>query len=430
MGLVVIVLLAALIFAYLAIPLLVPSQADPLPNLRDPILQDLEEEREALFRAIRELDAREDLPETRRHELHNRYEVKAAKVLRALDERQAELSGQTPVKKRATVPRRAPYAVLSLLGLMVVSAALLGGNIVPRIGEDATVTTSDEAQLAAGRELLDLQNAVQREPTEQNLLSLADSYWRLNDAEQAKATYQRVIAEIDPTPALAYRRLGFLTLQEDTQAALGYLERARVADPQDLETLFALGELYFAMGKTQEAETAWESYLAAPGGAGDEEVQTRLQSVRELAPLAEAVNADPSEANLIALADAYWGREERERASSLYLRVLTEANPNNGKAMSRIGQMLFFTGRNEDAIAALERARTADPNNLQTLLFLGNAHFSLGQFQAAINVWQNYVEVAGGPEKAGRIPSLIQDAKDRLSNAPQNAPQGGEDGAS
>ncbi len=427
MGLVVIILLAALIFAYLAVPLLVPSQADPLPNLRDPITQDLEEERDALFRAIQELDARVDLPEQRRSELHARYEAKAAKVLRALDERQAELRGQTPVRKPVT-PRRVPYAVLSLLGLMVVSASLLGGNLVPRVGENATVTTSDEGQLAAGRELLELQNAVRRDPSEETLLSLADAYWRLNDADQAEATYQRVIAEVDPTPAVAYRRLGFLSLQEDTQAALGYLERARNADPQDLETLFALGELYFAMGNVQQAEATWESYLAAPGGAEDGEVQARLQTVRELAPVVQAATDNPSEANLIALADAYWQREERESASSVYLRVLSEVNPNNAQAMSRIGQMLFFSGRNEDAVAALERARTANPENLQTLLFLGNAHFSLGQFQAAIDVWQSYVEVAGGPAQAGRVPSLIQDAKDRLSNAPQNSGQ--DDGTS
>ncbi len=426
MGIVVIVLLAGLIFAYLAVPLLVPSQADPLPNLRDPITQDLEEERDALFRAIRELDAREDLPETRRAELHARYEAKAAKVLRALDERQAELRGQ-PTVKRPTTPRRIPYAVLSLLGIMVVSASLLGGNLAARVGEDATVTTSDEGQLEAGRELLELQNAVRRDPTEETLLSLADAYWRLNDADQAEATYQRIIAEVDPTPAVAYRRLGFLTLQEDTQAALGYLERARTADPQDLETLFALGELYFAMGNVQAAEETWESYLAAPGGAEDGEVQARLQTVRELAPLVQAATDNPSEANLIALADAYWQREERESASSVYLRVLSEVNPNNAQAMSRIGQMLFFSGRNEDAVAALERARTANPENLQTLLFLGNAHFSLGQFQAAIDVWESYVEVAGGPERAGRVPGLIQDARDRLSNAPQNSQ---EDGAS
>ncbi len=424
MGIVVIVLLAAMIFAYLAIPLLLPSQADPLPNLRDPITQDLEEERDALFRAIRELDAREDLPEKRRAELHARYEAKAAKVLRALDERQAKLSGQ-PTVKRPTTPRRVPYAALSLLGIMVVSASLLGGNLAARVGEDATVTTSDEGQLEAGRQLLELQNAVRRDPTEETLLSLADAYWRLNDADQAEATYQRVIAEVDPTPAVAYRRLGFLTLQEDTQAALGYLERARNADPQDLETLFALGELYFAMGNVQAAEETWESYLAAPGGAEDQEVQARLQTVRELAPLVQAATDNPSEANLIALADAYWQREERESASSVYLRVLSEVNPNNAQAMSRIGQMLFFSGRNEDAVAALERARTANPENLQTLLFLGNAHFSLGQFQAAIDVWESYVEVAGGPERAGRVPSLIQGAKDRLSNAPQNSQDDG-----
>lgn len=41
MNLLFVLLLAALLFAYLAIPLLFPRQSDPLPDLRDPVTQDL-----------------------------------------------------------------------------------------------------------------------------------------------------------------------------------------------------------------------------------------------------------------------------------------------------------------------------------------------------------------------------------------------------
>jgi hypothetical protein len=51
---------------------------------------------------------------------------------------------------------------------------------------------------------------------------------------------------------------------------------------------------------------------------------------------------------------------------------------------------------------------------LALLLFLGNAHFSLGQYCKAAQVWQSYVEVAGGSEKAERVPSLSADARERL----------------
>ena len=410
-----IVVIALFLFGYVAVPLLWPGQADPLPNFRDPVTQDLEEERDALFRAIRELDVREDLPEARRAELRARYEAKAAKVLRALDEREAALAGRpvaTPAPARA---RRAPFAALSLLGLMGASALLLGGYVLPRVGQEATVTTADATQLAAARSLQTLQRAADRDPSADNLMALANAYWNANEADGAKATYERVTNEITPAPALAYRRLGFLALQDDLNVALSYLQKAKDADPNDLDTLFALGEVYFALDRIDEAVGSWNAFLAAPGGAGDEEVLARLENAQTVAPLVAAVNQDPSETNLVALGDFYWSREDRDRAANAYFRVLTEANPENPVALSRVGQILFFSGRTDDAVAVLERAREADDRDLQTLLFLGNGYFTLGNYEGAISAWERYVAVAGGPAAAGRVPSLIEDAKARLA---------------
>ena len=374
----------------------------------------MEEERDALFRAIRELEVREDLPDARRAELRARYEAKAAKVLRMLDEREAALEGRPVVNAPAPRARRAPFAALSLLGLMGVSALLLGGYVLPRVGAEATVTTADPGQLAAARSLQVLQRAAERDPSAENLLTLANAYWEAGEADGAKAVYERITSEVSPAPALAFRRLGFLALQDDLEVALAYLQRAKDADPNDLDTLFALGEVYYALDRTDEAVGAWESFLAAPGGAGNPDVLARLETARTFAPLVQAVNADPNEANLLALGDAYWSLEDRERAANAYFRVLTEVNPESPVALSRVGQILFFSGRTEDAVAVLERAREADDTNLQTLLFLGNGYFTLEAYEEAVGAWERYVEVAGGPAAAGRVPSLIENARARL----------------
>src|SRR6056297_2845217 len=105
MTIVLIVLLALVLTALVVLPLAMPSQADPLPDDRDPLTQDLEEERDALLGAIRELDAREDLGAARREELRARYEAKAARVLRSLDERNESLAGRTPPPEPARTPR-------------------------------------------------------------------------------------------------------------------------------------------------------------------------------------------------------------------------------------------------------------------------------------------------------------------------------------
>jgi mono/diheme cytochrome c family protein/tetratricopeptide (TPR) repeat protein len=419
-SLTVIILLAVILFAYAAIPLLFPKQADRLPSERDPLLEDLGEERDALFRAIRELEAREDLKPERRDELRARYEAKAAKVLRALDERQAQLKGLPKSATVQTPSRRVPYGVLGLLSVMVVSALALNQFVLPRVGENASVTTFFEDDLELAQQLKDLQTAVDRAPNAENLLALGEWYWQQSDAENGKLIYQRIVDEISPVPAVAYQRLGFATLQTDLNAAKGYLEKARNAEPTNLDTLYTLAEVYFRFGQVDEAVKTLEAFLATPDGANDEEVQARLVVFKQISPAAKAASADSSEANQLALAEAYWAAQERERAADVYLNVLTEFGPHNDIALSRVGQTLFFAGRTEDAVGVLEQARDVNAENLDTLLFLGNGYFSLNRYQDAINTWETYVTVAGGADKAGRVPGLIETAKTRLTDP--NAP--------
>ena len=414
MTLVVVILLALVLFAYAAVPLLLPRQADPLPDMRDPVELDLEEERDALFRAIKELELREDLPQERRGELRARYEAKAAKVLRALDERQAELAGQAPVK-RAPSRGRLPYGVLSLLGVALITSIVMSQYVLPRVGT-ASITASFNDDIEAAEGIRDLQRAVNRDPSVENRLALAQGYWQLEDAETAKEIYTLISEDSEDVPAIAYQRLGYLTLEDDFNGALSYFEQARAADPSDLDTLYALGELYYSQARPDDAEEVFESFLALPEGAGDAEVEARLSNIREVRDTLNEATTNPNEDSLLALADTYWNQEEFERASDIYVNVLSEFNPHSALAFSRIGQTLFFAGQNEEAIEILNRALEVNAEDLDTLLFLGNAHFTLGQYDEAIQTWESYVAVTG-EEAAGRVPGLIENARAQLASS-------------
>ncbi|HEX7005252.1 MAG TPA: c-type cytochrome [Trueperaceae bacterium] len=420
-----IALLAIALFAYVALPLVLPRGADPLPPERDPVTSDLEEEKAALFRAIKELDLREDLSAERREQLRARYEAKAAKVLRALDERAAK----EPVRRAARRKRRRPpYGALALLAVTVLIATSLGAYVLPRVG-DASVTAFFEGDLDAGRQLRELRRAAQREPSAENLLALADGYWELGDAAGAEETYLRAIDEANARSPLAYRRLGYLNLQRDLDAALAYLQEARELAPDDLDTLYAIGEIHFARGEFEAAKEAWQAFLETPGGAADPQVTARLELVDRLAPLAERVQENPSEENLLALADALWQAGERQRAVEAYFQVLTQHDPNDPTALGRTGQLMFLSGRTEDAILLMERAARSDEVGAQTLLFLGNAYFSAQRYEEAISAWERHIALVG-EEQAGRVPSLIEDARARLSGVTPVAEEPGEaDGA-
>jgi len=410
--LIVIAVLALVAFAYVAVPLLVPGQADPLPDERDPIQQDLEEERDALFRAIGELEGRQDLPERRRTELRVRYEAKAAHVLRAIDEREAELAGR-PVRRRGR-SRRIPYGAVALLALVAITAAVLPGSVLPRVGPNANITNTD---VSAAKQIEALQRAAKADPSAKNLLALGDAYWNDQQTDQAVATYKNVVATISPVPVEAYKRLAAIYLQSDLGQAQTYLQKALSVSPDDPETLYAMGQVAFARNDLAAAKSAFQRFLATPGNANDSQAKDQIALIDAVKPLADKVKADPSEANLMALADAFWTKGDKNRAVDVYVRVLTGPNADNTTALTRTGQVLFTSGRSSDAITLLRRAAQdlGGPEKLDapSLLILGNAYFTQQQYQNAIDTWNVYVKAVGGPDKAGRVPDLIASAKAR-----------------
>ncbi len=425
--LIVIAILAVFLFFYVAIPLIFPKQADPLPEEVDPIAAELEEEREALFRAILELEERKDLPIERRDALRARYESKAAQALRALDERQTKLKGlKVPAAKKQ---RTFPYAALALLSLVLVSAVVMGGYVLPRVGSGASVTTAFAEQLEAGRRLRKLQQAASKNPNLENQLALAEAQWeigfRFEDDEQVIAAinaYENLAREYSELlPATAYFRLGLSQLQNDPDRALANFDKAHELNPNDPEMLVDLAEVYFSFGILEGAIELWQSYLATPEGADDNDTRERLAAVKSLASQYQAVREDPSETNLMALADTLWSQEQPQLAQSAYLTVIKDHNSGNTLALSRAGQAMFMGGDNKEAVVILSRARDLEreqgKQDLSTLLFLGNAYFSLKNYAEAITIWEEYVELAGDEDSAGRVPSLIVQARARLAGS-------------
>jgi len=427
-----IVLLALITVAYAAAPLTGRrSLVDPLPDVRDPVLVDLEEERDSLLRAIRELDGRLDLPTERRDELRARYESKAATVLKALEHARGEARGAVDsaadARARAadgpaSAARRLPLGALALLGVAAVTTALLGTFVLPRVGQ-GTVTTFFPDELQAAEALRDLVRAAEREPDVANLMALGDAYWQLADAEGAEETYRRVVAlaSDDSTsagaPPLAYKRLALLVLQSDLPAALELLKEARAVDPTDPETLYAIGELSFALGELEASAEAFGAYLGTPEGAGDPDAEARLALVEAIGPAAAAVAERRDRDNLIAMADVFWAAGANDPAVELYFEVLSEHDAAEPTALSRVGQLLFTRGRSDDAIGLLERAARAAGGltelEPQASLFLGNAYAVRGDDENAIRAWQAHVDLVGA-EAAGRVTGLIEGAQLRL----------------
>lgn len=430
MTVVLIIVLALLLLALVAAPLFSQSLVDPLPDLRDPVTVDLEEERDALLRAIRELEFREDLGDERREELRLRYEAKAAKVLRQLDEHTAVQAGKpTPAVRRSG--KRVPWGGVVLALSFVAVGAALGGWVLPRTGQ-ASVTSFFSQDLDDARRLQELQQAAERDPSAENLLALGEFQWQLGDAAAVAATYQRAVDTLEPAPAIALKRLALLQMGTDPELAMSLLERSVAADGTDAEAWFYLGELQLVFGRFEAAYESWSAFAALPDTVGDERSRVRLALLEELIPLYRELEEEPSADVLARIGDAWWRNGEQELAVDAYFRILTDFDPLHSEALSRTGQVLFTGGRVEEAVVFLERAALDSEVDPDALLFLGNGKFSQGEFGAAINAWNRYVDMVG-VAAAGRVPGLIEEARARLSgDTPAEAPvqqAGGDDAA-
>ncbi len=397
--LVIIAVLALIAFAFVALPLLLPDQADPLPDDRDPVLAGLRDERDALYRAIRELEARDDLAPERRERLRERYEARAAQTLKAIDERNLELQ-QSPRRKRPAPASRArvPVTAVVLLGLGVLTAVALPSYVLPRVGQDATVTTTD---VDAATRLRDLQRAADSDPTPENLMALGDMHLSLQQADEAEAAYRRVLTRAEETgeavPAAVYQRLTVLALNRDVSEAREWLNLARAADPGDLDTLFLLSEVAYATGDLELAADALRDFIARSPEEPDASVRQRLELLESANELSAAVAQEPSEENLLALGDLYWQYGDIQRAVSAYFRVLSEVDPMQPVALARTGEAMLASGSPADAAALIERA-AASAGGLEelepgSLVALGNARFQQEQYQGAAEAYTVYLEV-------------------------------------
>ena len=299
--------------------------------------------------------------------------------------------------------------------LFIGTVVVMGGWILPRTGQ-ATVTSFFQADLDSGRQLRNLQRAAERSPDAENLLALGDFYWEAGDVDGVVDVYTQALDTLSPPPAEAARRLGLLQMTEDPAAALELLELADSLEPGDAETVFYLAEMQLVFGDFETSRDSWRRFLELGDQAGGtDQARARLELLETIIPVYAALEEEGESQELLGrLAGAWWDAGEQELAVDSYFRILTEYDPFDATALSRVGQMLFTAGRTEEGVLLLERAVAEGGVDAEALLFLGNGHYSLENWEAAIDAWAGYVEMVG-PDAAGRVPGLIEDAEARLA---------------
>jgi predicted TPR repeat methyltransferase len=207
----------------------------------------------------------------------------------------------------------------------------------------------------------------QRTPSElsvENALGLAVYMHRIGEFDDAEALYKKILDAVPDHPD-AFQFLGVLSHQRGySDAAIGLIEKSIALDPSQPGRYNNLGNVLLELERFEEATDAYQQAIA-------------LQPEH-----ADAYN------NLGAVLRAQGRLDE---AGAAYLRAI-ELDPEHVDAHNNFGNLLSSQGRVKEAVAYYCTAITLMPNHPQSRKLLGVAYYTIGQIDAAAQVFHQWLQ--------------------------------------
>jgi tetratricopeptide (TPR) repeat protein len=235
--------------------------------------------------------------------------------------------------------------------------------------------------------------------------------------EQYKAanTIYEGIPPASPMKPLAVVRVaGNLDALGDRPGAIRELNAIIGAHPDDLEAVSVLGDLYRDDEKFAEAADAYTRALAITGGTSP--ADWRFYYVRGIAyernkewPKAEAdfqmaLKLNPDQPDVLNYLGYSWVDQGINLQPALaMIEKAVAAAPNNGYIVDSLGWAFYRLGRFEEAVKTLEQAVQLLPNDPEINDHLGDAYWRTGRELEARFQWN----VASAMDKQGNVKARV-----------------------
>ena len=303
-------------------------------------------------------------------------------------------------------------ALCIFLGAAAVSSAQTVGTTRTRIPQDAAAVALNNllAQAQAATDRKDYAAAVQayqeylsKKPDDATVhYDLGYVYTAMRNAAEAKTEYEKAIS-LDPKMTAAYQNLGLTLLASDPSAAVEPLQKAAELLPGDARAKWLLGTALEANGKLSPAIDQYEAArklddrdpgiraslghaLLGAGRAADAESVYR-----------EALSLHPAGVALeqahLGLARALIAEKKIEDAQS-ELAAYLQTQPDDAKARMELAAELADLGKNDDALAELDRATAGAPENLRALKLRVQIAFQRKHYDDALPALQKAIALA------------------------------------
>lgn len=317
----------------------------------------------------------------------------------------------------------------------------LGANRIATaqtVGTSKKIIREDPAAAELNRLLADAQDAVNRQdyataaqkyqaylakkPDDALVhYDLGYAYTALQRPADAKSEYEKAIS-LDPKMASAYQNLGLTLISTDPVAAIVPLQRAAELMPEDARTKWLLG---VALEAAKKDELAIEQYEAA-AKLDSKSVDIRNSLGFALLRTGKTADAEAAFREAIALQptgepanDAHKGllqallAQKKMDAAATELGAQLEAHPNDAGMRLEHASLLADAGKDDDALAELDRAAAAGPESLRTLELRALIYFRKKDYDHAVPVLTKAIALAPtDPDLPAQLGHVYLEKKD------------------
>jgi Flp pilus assembly protein TadD len=319
--------------------------------------------------------------------------------------------------------------------------AFLGANrfaTAQTVGTSKKIIREDPAAAELNRLLADAQDAVNRQdyataaqkyqaylakkPDDALIhYDLGYAYTALQRPADAKAEYEKAIS-LDPKMASAYQNLGLTLIPTDPAGAVAPLQRAAELMPEDARTKWLLG---VALEAAKKDDLAIEQYEAA-AKLDSKSVDIRDSLGFALLRTGKAADAEAAFREAIALRptgeaanDAHKGllqallAQKKMNAAATELGAQLEAHPNDAAMRLEHASLLADAGKDDDALAELDRAAAAGPESLRALRLRALIYFRKKDYDHAVPALTKAIALApNDPDLPAQLGHVYLDKKD------------------
>jgi tetratricopeptide (TPR) repeat protein len=181
--------------------------------------------------------------------------------------------------------------------------------------------------------------------------------------------------------------------------ALPYLERTRLAVPDNTELAYVLGMAYIQTRQVEKARQAWaRTFGVNPSSAAARLLTAQMMIRAQLDDLADAelrlaLKQDPNLPHVhFLLGQTALFRGKLDESVALLKREL-EINPADAMALLRLGDAYVRQAKWDDAIGALQRSAWINPDFSGPYILLGRAYVKKGEMGTAEGMLRRAVEL-------------------------------------